>query len=210
MAAEDSATKLCAKCGPKPISEFSKDKSRADGLCRICKVCNRATTAKWYGDNIDRGKATRALYYQLNRETALTRFQRYRQANLLKLRAASRTWAIANLQRKRLTDLNWRRQNVEKVRLFKRVSEHTRRAIKRASSGQYSARDVVVLYRKQKGHCACCRAALGKRYHIDHIMPLYLGGDNGKFNIQLLCPTCNMRKSAKHPVSFMQENGYLI
>lgn len=41
-------------------------------------------------------------------------------------------------------------------------------------------------------------------------MPLAKGGEHTPFNIQLLCPRCNVRKSAKHPVDFMQENGYLL
>lgn len=47
-------------------------------------------------------------------------------------------------------------------------------------------------------------------YHVDHIQPLALGGSNDKTNLQLLCPTCNTKKSAKHPIDFMQSRGLLL
>ena len=37
------------------------------------------------------------------------------------------------------------------------------------------------------------------KYHVDHRMPLSLGGSNYPDNLQLLCPTCNLSKSATHP-----------
>ena len=40
--------------------------------------------------------------------------------------------------------------------------------------------------------------------------PLALGGSNDKANLQLLCPTCNAKKSAKHPIDFMQSRGLLL
>jgi len=41
-------------------------------------------------------------------------------------------------------------------------------------------------------------------------MPLSRGGSNDKYNLQLLCPTCNLKKSAKDPIDFAQENGNLL
>jgi 5-methylcytosine-specific restriction endonuclease McrA len=41
-------------------------------------------------------------------------------------------------------------------------------------------------------------------------MPLFLGGSNWISNIQLLCPTCNLKKYKKHPVDWARENGLLL
>lgn len=66
------------------------------------------------------------------------------------------------------------------------------------------------LFKLQRGKCACCKQPLGDDYHMDHIMPLSLGGSNTDDNIQLLRAKCNQQKSAKHPVDFMQQRGFLI
>jgi hypothetical protein len=62
----------------------------------------------------------------------------------------------------------------------------------------------------QKWKCVVCKKAIQNKYEIDHIMPLALGGDNSAHNLQLLCVTCNRRKNAKHPIDFMQAQGYLL
>lgn len=66
------------------------------------------------------------------------------------------------------------------------------------------------LYASQKERCAICRSKLNNKYHIDHINPLFLGGKHEPENIQILCPTCNLKKGAKDPIVFMQERGYLL
>ena len=54
-------TKVCTKCGTeKPVSEFSKDRSKADGLCSKCKSC----VAAYYEAN----KEKIAAYYEANKE----------------------------------------------------------------------------------------------------------------------------------------------
>lgn len=62
----------------------------------------------------------------------------------------------------------------------------------------------------QKWLCAICKKSIKKNFHADHIMPLYLGGKHEVGNIQLLCPTCNLRKSKKDPIVFMQSMGFLL
>ena len=63
---------------------------------------------------------------------------------------------------------------------------------------------------KQRGKCAVCHCDVIENHHLDHIMPLALGGDNDRNNFQLLCQMCNLTKNAKHPVEFMQQRGRLL
>lgn len=58
--------------------------------------------------------------------------------------------------------------------------------------------------------CVVCKVSIKNKYHVDHIMPLALGGEHKKENIQLLCPSCNLSKHAKHPVDFMRQRGFLL
>ena len=62
----------------------------------------------------------------------------------------------------------------------------------------------------QRWLCVICRCDVSKSYHVDHIMPLAKGGKHEPKNIQILCPSCNVRKSAKDPIEYMQERGFLL
>jgi len=62
----------------------------------------------------------------------------------------------------------------------------------------------------QRWKCVACCCDIASKFHVDHIVPLARGGAHEPSNIQLLCPTCNVRKSAKHPIDFMQSKGYLL
>lgn len=64
---------------------------------------------------------------------------------------------------------------------------------------------------EKRCRCAVCKASIeGAAYHLDHIKPLARGGGNDPSNLQLLCPPCNLSKSAKDPIDFMQSRGYLL
>lgn len=62
----------------------------------------------------------------------------------------------------------------------------------------------------QKWLCVICRKNILNSYHVDHIIPLAKGGMHEPKNIQILCPSCNVRKSAKDPIDYMQERGFLL
>jgi len=85
-----------------------------------------------------------------------------------------------------------------------------RRARKKGNGGKLSPNIKIKLYELQRGRCACCRQPLGADYHLDHIMPLALGGQNVDSNMQLLRAVCNLSKGAKHPVDYMQRKGMLL
>jgi 5-methylcytosine-specific restriction endonuclease McrA len=91
------------------------------------------------------------------------------------------------------------------------MNGQNRRARKNASAGKLSFNLAEKLFKLQHGKCACgCKKHLGKDYHLDHIMPLALGGANTDNNIQLLRKQCNWQKHAKHPIDFMQSRGFLL
>ena len=88
----------------------------------------------------------------------------------------------------------------------KRANTARYKAKKREVGGSFTVSDIEDLFLEQDGRCAYswCRAKLSKGYHIDHRMPLALGGSNDADNIQLLCPTCNLQKGPKHPNDFVR------
>jgi 5-methylcytosine-specific restriction endonuclease McrA len=105
----------------------------------------------------------------------------------------------------------WRAANPEKERAINRLKSSMRRAMQRNASGKVSIDIADRLMTLQQGKCTVCRCDLRlSGYHLDHRIPLALGGAHEDRNIELLCPTCNTSKQAKHPVDFMQSRGFLL
>ncbi len=68
------------------------------------------------------------------------------------------------------------------------------------------------IYRKTAGRCAYCGVDLsGRRWHIDHVIPLYrgnggvMGGADNADNALPACPRCNRRKSVLGIEDFRRE-----
>lgn len=88
----------------------------------------------------------------------------------------------------------------------RKESEYNGRARERRRDegliGEHFYCDVLWLYDQQRGECANCSAALSDRYHVDHFVPVSLGGSDWPHNLQLLCPGCNCGKSNKDPLEW--------
>jgi 5-methylcytosine-specific restriction endonuclease McrA len=91
------------------------------------------------------------------------------------------------------------KRSQQKNPLRLRIAKYVRRA--RENTGVVTTTRVKDLIIEQLGRCNYCRHELVD-FHVDHIIPLALGGINDDSNIQLLCPKCNRKKGAKHPREF--------
>jgi len=147
--------------------------------------------AAWRAANPDKVKAIQARHYEANKE---------------KIQARLREYYVANPEKRRENQIAWRAANPERARALCR----NRQARKRAAEGTYTGDDVKRIYGAQKGKCACCNKKVGDNYHVDHVMPLALGGSNWPSNLQVLCPSCNSKKNAKDPLQFSREQGLLL
>ena len=156
-----------------------------------CKPCSKSASAAWYMANPDRAKATAAAWQAANPIRNKANMDAWRAANLDKNRASAAAWAKANSESRRI-----HRQN--------------REARKRENGGTLSKGLARRLFVLQRGKCPCCNLPLGTDYHLDHIIPISMGGPNIDANIQLLRQSCNKQKHAKHPVEFMQQRGFLL
>lgn len=224
--------KACNKCGEtKPKTEFSKNSSKRDGLMPCCKVCNSARARKWQTQNREKNRATKRKWVAANQdkvkftyakwkadnpghcadwraanpEKAKSIAARYRAANPEKKTASSAKWYAANSDKVKATSLAWAKANPEACRII----SHNRRARQRANGGVLSKGLVEKLFKLQRGKCACCHVSLKDGNHMDHRIPVARGGPNEDWNMQLLCPPCNLSKNAKDPIAFMQSRGFL-
>ena len=72
-------TKVCSKCKvEKDLGEFTKDKTKRDGLHNMCKECRRLLHAKWRAKNPEKVKARRAKYRAENPEKVKASRAKYR------------------------------------------------------------------------------------------------------------------------------------
>lgn len=55
---------------------------------------------------------------------------------------------------------------------------------------------------KQNGLCVYCNTDISSKYHLDHIVPLAKDGKHEPSNLQILCPSCNVKKWTKSDVEF--------
>jgi len=206
--------KPCIKCG-------STDRKK-NGQC---KPCATAATVAWQKLNHDKINASRLAKASVleNREKHRIRCAEWRKNNPEKSKESSRLYYQNNTDKERIRAVTWKQKNPSAVKCRQmvrsawkknnpelcRVYRQNRRAKVLLSGGKLSNGLAEKLLKLQRGMCACCKQVLEK-YHLDHRMPLALEGLNTDENIQLLCPKCNRQKSAKHPVDFMQELGFLI
>lgn len=123
-----------------------------------------------------------------------------------------------DLRRKRSLDY-WKRNpekrkehhkaNYEKNRDEWRVKVRNRRARLNGNGGSHTKADIEALWDLQKGRCVVCLKRLGTKFHVDHNDPLAKGGSNGRSNLRLLHPKCNLEKGARDPFEHAQRNGRL-
>lgn len=118
---------------------------------------------------------------------------------------------IANLSPEQIEKLRAHtRRTYQKFRPDRLARAKAGRGIRRGAEGCFSKSDIDRIYKMQSGRCAECRKNLSLNYHVDHIMPLSLGGSNWPKNLQCLCPRCNLSKNAKHPLDWARQNGKLL
>jgi 5-methylcytosine-specific restriction endonuclease McrA len=212
--------KTCAICQQEKAYDlfpFKKNRHGNPYYAAICKSCRAESARMARRNNPEAVRAADRL-----RNSKKTAEQKKRQAEYLvewrrnnkdKIAASrtkdvvqkySKTWYEKHKDAIKTKVSEYRKKNPEKVRAL----NQSRRGLER--TGKLSPDIIERLLAIQKGLCVCCRKKLGKDFHLDHIIPLSLGGSNTDENMQLLKAKCNLQKNAKHPVDFMRERGFLL
>lgn len=193
--------KTCETCG-------SDIRAALDGRCWPChqerhKQWRNENAAhvsqrmrEWQENNKDRVREYRKeyfpAYYAKNRTKLLEKEREYRKANPHILKKAQDKYR-------------------EKNRELLLAKNANRRARRIGIDGHHTFADRAALLAAQGHRCANCNADLRRvKKHLDHIMPLALGGSNDKRNIQYLCEPCNLAKAAKDPIAFARQHGRLL
>jgi hypothetical protein len=212
-------TRFCSKCQ----TETARN---ANGRCKPCK---KAYSAAYTDPNPEKRKATQAAYRAANPEKRKASKAAYQAANPApygeKRKATQAAYYAANPEKRKATQAAYyaatRETNRENRKAsnaayyaanpgYRRIAFQNYEAKKRANGGTLSKGLPEKLFKLQQGKCPCCKEPLGEKYHLDHIMPIHLGGPNIDSNMQLLRKICNLQKSAQHPIDFMQGRGFLL
>lgn len=237
MAKANGSTKWCPKCQEtKDVSEFGTDSKQSDGLRVWCQECRRQSARdygkrnqpkvrqnqkRWLAQNAEHRRAWRKAYYAKTKAKHAAQIKARRALNPEKFKEYS---ARADAKRdpvKRRAGVKRRRdQNPELTRERSRraysknpvpaKNARDRRRIALRAAGEYKSQDIDAIRDSQRNRCAYCRVFLGRRYHIDHIVPLASGGSNYPKNLQLTCGPCNLKKKAQDPLVFARKLGKLL
>lgn len=155
---------------------------------------NRAKSYKtwraWHAKNTERVAGYKRKHYELNKDEFKERVRGWRRKN---------KGRVAGYGRK------WRLQNPDAARAIK----NRRRAREHSAEGTHTAADITRQHKCQKGRCHWCGVKVGKKYHVDHVVPLSRGGSNDPANLVISCHSCNESKGAKLPHEWPQGNRLL-
>ena len=162
----------------------------------VCVECKNIHTSKWMKNNKGAAKNASKKWRSSNKELIRLRYAEWYEKN----KDYHIKWKVENRDKVCAATSKYRKSSPDKVL----ATNRNRRARIAMVDGKHSAKDVANILYMQGGLCVYCEKDISNEYHVDHIMPLALGGSNWPSNLQCLCPTCNVRKQAIHPDEFMK------
>jgi 5-methylcytosine-specific restriction endonuclease McrA len=182
--------KICTSClNVKPLKEFYKDITRKDGHSTRCKECHKKLVKKWQMNN-------KETFRKINREWKQTHKKQHSEQSKKSARAnPEKIRAIAKRSREKHpeTRKNWQKENKDKIRNY----TATRKARLAGNGGNLTVEEWYAILDFYGHKCLCCGRD-DVKLTIDHVLPIFHGGQHSADNVQPLCGPCNSRKKDKH------------
>lgn len=177
-------THYCLQCETsKPVEDFYKDKNKSTGLYSHCKKCHGAMTSRWKKQNKTRNNDINTQWRKKNKSKVAASKRKYEQRH------------PDYVARKYKTIRDWKRRNPMRVQRW-----NNRRRSRKAFG---------VPQRWVKSDCPdnlcywCGNEISEQTRHVDHIMPISLGGQAVDSNEVWTCKPCNLRKHKRHPLTWL-------
>jgi 5-methylcytosine-specific restriction endonuclease McrA len=212
-------SKKCCRCGEeKPVEQFKRNRSAADGYHPECKVCCKAArdanqdaildyARRYYADHAEERRAYARKYRETNPEKAAesqAKFRKspkrrdWRNANRPKLRAVVNAWLEKHPGYMTRYARHWQAERRRTHPEEDVARRHARKARRLGNGGRFTAMEWRLLKARYRYTCLCCgQREPAIKLTPDHVIPLAKGGSNGIENIQPLCGSCNYRKHTK-------------
>lgn len=164
-------------------------------------------------NNIDKIRKSEREYYERNKEYVNQRQKEYVEKNREKYESRQKAYRVKHSEHLAQKSREWLKNNKERANQRQKLyyeqnpeifaNGRTRRR-EREKGSSLSKGLFTKLLQEQGEKCPGCLTKISRRNaHIDHFLPLSLGGKHEDSNIQLLCGPCNLRKHATHPEKWL-------
>ena len=108
--------KVCNVCKvSKPLLDFAKDKTRADGLHSRCRVCGAQSCKQYREGNKDKLAEYKKQYYKANKEKVAQSQKQYKEVNKDKVAQSNKQYKEANKDKVAQSNKQYYEANKEKV-----------------------------------------------------------------------------------------------
>ena len=211
----------------KALNEFCRSRNGKQGINWQCKACAKEAyqqnkrkyeeTRKTYKEcNKDKLKAYQGLYRETHKDETKQYGKQYRENNRQKIKERQKRYYQEMAQ---VVKVNAKQQYEEKKDEIKalhvvyrktskgaevvRKATAKRRAIKQKSKIEDFTHKAI--FERDNYKCQLCGKKTRPEYsqyhpsypNLDHIVPLFKGGDHTKLNTQCVCKQCNAIKGAE-------------
>jgi len=185
--------KVCIKCEQEfEKSFFYKDSRGKDGLFARCKACHNKASRKWQVNNKDKVNKAAKNYRDSHKEEISERYK---------------DWDSRNKEYRRLYKKQYRQKTFQHRQDYRKLYYKNNRetellnAHKRREKLHCACPQRWILSEQPEGLCYWCGVDLDTvKVHIEHVMPISLGGPANETNEVLACSKCNESKHDKHPL----------
>jgi hypothetical protein len=210
--------KTCSKCGEtKTLEDFYNLHSAKDGKQGACKTCQNAATYKRRKEKSEEYREYQRKYFEKyreeNRERLAEYSREYREENKDSLRAKRLEWLEANpgynaeYCRKYYADnrnelRSKHREYYERNPELFRHHRRLRRSRILGSKVTLTSEQEAKIYERFGGKCALTGAS--ENIHLDHFIPVLVGGDTSLENMVPIAGHLNISKHAKNPFEWIR------
>lgn len=171
-----------------------------------CRKCTIERTDRYRDANLSRIREAARARGKRDPLKRRAKERRYEATHRDQINEKNKLWHRRNRKKCEAAESRWKQQHPEKMRIIRRNNYVNRQG----AEGRHTTEDIASIMRAQRGRCAYCRDPMNGIYHVDHITPISKGGTNWRRNIQLTCITCNLTKHSKDPIEYARTHGMLL
>lgn len=172
--------KKCTKCGSiMKLYLFNRNAQSKDNCTSHCKECQKKNAHKSYAKN--KHKRNYKKYYQANKEAKQAQSRQYYQTHKEELRIKHAKY-----------------RNSPKGKKAMNKAHSKRAALLKQNTGIPYTREMILerdTIRGTEPICYLCGEPITGTVHLDHVVPVVMGGKDCFTNIACVHDVCNLRKS---------------